>query len=42
LDRVVIVSSEGNFPRAASICELEKHVSAVDVRAGKELPTDLI
>jgi len=42
LHRVVIVSSEGKFPRVASICGLEKHVSAVDVWAGEKLPTDLI
>ena len=41
LHRVVIVDSQENLPNAASIAELGKHVQTVDVRVGKELPTDL-
>jgi len=39
LRRVVIVSSEGKDPTVASICGLEKHISAVDVWVGKMPPT---
>jgi len=41
LRRVVIVDSGGKFPSAASIDALEKQVPIVDIRRGKELPTDL-
>ena len=42
LYRVVIVNSRGNLPKFASIESLEEHVPIVDVRIGRELPTDLI
>lgn len=41
LHRVVIVNSNGQLPRFALVEELKKHVPAVDVRIGKELPLDL-
>ena len=41
LHRIVIVDSQENLPNAASIAELGKHVQTVDIRVGKELPTDL-
>jgi len=41
LHRVVIVHRDGEFPSAASIRGLERHVSIVDVRFGTSLPTDL-
>ena len=41
LHRVVILHSDGSFPSAKLIRGLEKHVPVVDVRVGRELPTDL-
>jgi hypothetical protein len=41
LYHVVIVHENGRFPNTASIHALGKHVPAVDVRFGTELPTDL-
>lgn len=41
LYRVVIVNSKGNLPSVDSIDALGKHVPVVDVRVGKELPSDL-
>ena len=41
LHRVVIVHTDGMFPSAASIRALQRIVPVVDVRFGKELPTDL-
>ena len=41
LYRVVIVNSKGTLPRFASIDRLGKYVPVVDVRLGKELPSDL-
>ena len=41
LHRVIIVDSDGKFPSPASINALEKHVPLVDVRRGREPPTDL-
>lgn len=41
LHRVVIVHTDGKFPSAASIRELQRIVPVVDVRFGKELPMDL-
>ena len=42
LHRVVIVSSGGGSPNAASIERLRKRVSVVDVMEGYDLPTDLL
>ena len=41
LHRVVIVNSDGTFPRVSSIHELGKYVPVIDVRLGAELPRDL-
>jgi hypothetical protein len=41
LFRVVIVDSREKLPSDGSVEALEKYVSIVDVRMGKELPTDL-
>ena len=41
LRHVVIVDSQGNLPSVTSIEALGEHVQIVDVRVGKELPTDL-
>jgi len=41
LRRVVIVDSKENLPSVDSMDALGKHVPIVDVRIGKELPTDL-
>ena len=41
LRRVVIIDSQGNLPTIASIDTLGEHVPIVDIRVGKELPTDL-
>jgi len=41
LHRVVIIDQDGEFPSAASIRALGRHVPVVDVRFGTELPTDL-
>lgn len=41
LDRVVIVNSEGDFPATASIEQLRKHVSVVEVLEGRGFPKDL-
>lgn len=41
LHRVVIVHRDGKFPSAASIRALQMMVPVVDVRFGRELPTDL-
>lgn len=41
LHRVAIVDKDGGFPNAASIRELGRHVSVVDVWFGTKLPADL-
>ena len=41
LHRIVIVNSTGKLPPFALIDELGKHVPVVDVRVGKELPSDV-
>ena len=41
LHRVAIVHQGGELPSAASIRGLERHVSVVEVRVGKDLPADL-
>jgi hypothetical protein len=41
LYRVVIVDSKGNIPNVCSIDMLRERVPVVDVRVGKELPSDL-
>ena len=41
LRRVVIIDSEGGLPAAASIEQLRKYVSSVEVLEGREFPKDL-
>ena len=41
LHRVAIIDQDGDFPTAASIRGLGRHVPVVDVRFGTELPADL-
>ena len=42
LYRVIIVSSSGKFPKAASIRALGRQVAVVEVRFGTELPKNLV
>jgi len=42
LYRVVIVSSNRNFPSVTSIDALQRDVPVVDIRIGSQLPTDLM
>jgi len=41
LHRVVIVDLDGKFPSSALINALERHIPVVDLRRGRDLPTDL-
>jgi hypothetical protein len=41
LHRILIVHWDGTFPSTASIRELKRYVTIVDVRMDDELPTDL-
>ena len=42
LHHVIITRRDGIFPSVDSIRKLEKHVPVVDVRFGRNLPTDLV
>lgn len=41
LRRVLIIDSEGEFPAAASIEQLRRHIPIVEVSEGREFPKDL-